>query len=311
MPLEHTRRAMLSQSIAAAGGALAMTQTARAETPAQPFRFCLNTSTIRGQKLPLVDELQIAARTGYQAVEPWASELDAHVAAGGTLADLRKRISDLGLSVAGVIGFPEWIVDDDQRRAKGLEEAKRVMAMTAEIGGAHIAAPAAGVSEKDHLDLPTMAARYRALLEIGQQQGVAPQLELWGFSRVLSKLSEVAYVAVEAGHPQAGMLLDCYHLYKGGSDVESLRLLNGAAMNVFHINDYPALSRKEITDAHRVFPGDGTAPLGKLLKSLHDIGFRGALSLEVFNREYWNQDPLLVARLGLEKTREAVEKALG
>ena len=50
--------------------------------------------------------------------------------------------------------------------------------------------------------------------------------------------------------------------------------------------------------------------MATLFRTLRDIGFRGMLSLEVFNREYWNQDPLLVARTGLEKTREAVQKAL-
>lgn len=185
------------------------------------------------------------------------------------------------------------------------------MDLTTQIGGNRVAAPPAGVSEKDHLDLPTIARRYRALLEIGEQQGVTPQLELWGFARVLSKLSEVAYVAIEAAHPRACILADSYHLYKGGSDYASLRLLSGQAMHVLHINDYPAKpERKEITDALRVFPGDGVAPLGVLFRTLNEIGFRGMLSLELFNREYWNQDALFVARTGLEKTRAAVQAAL-
>ncbi len=302
---------MLSQSVTAAGGALLATQTAEAAPRREPFGFCFNTSTIRGQKLPLVAEIEIAARAGYQAIEPWVSEIETYTSSGGSLADLRKRIADFGLSVASVIGFAEWVVDDEARRVQGLENAKRIMDMTSQIGGSRIAAPPAGVSENDHPDLATIAARYRVLLELGQQQGVVPQLELWGFARVLSKLSEVAYVAIEAGHEQSCLLLDCYHLYKGGSDLAGLRLLNGGTMHVFHINDYPASpARKEITDAHRVFPGDGAAPLGQLLGTLDQIGFRGMLSLEVFNRDYWNQDPLLVARTGLEKTREAVAKAL-
>jgi sugar phosphate isomerase/epimerase len=47
-----------------------------------------------------------------------------------------------------------------------------------------------------------------------------------------------------------------------------------------------------------------------LFRALRDVGYRGMLSLEVFNREYWNQDALFVARSGLEKTRDAVRKAL-
>jgi sugar phosphate isomerase/epimerase len=128
---------------------------------------------------------------------------------------------------------------------------------------------------------------------------------------VLNRLSDETYVAVATGHPKACILADSYHLYKGGSDYESLRLLSGAALGVFHINDYPATPpRAEITDAARVFPGDGVAPLATLFQALRDIGYRGMLSLEVFNSEYWNQDALYVARAGLEKTRAAVRQAL-
>lgn len=306
---------MLSKSLAAAGGAAILSQTASAAEAArsdnEPFGYCLNTSTIRGQKLPLVAEIEIAARAGYRGIEPWAVEIDQHVKSGGSPSELRKRFADAGLSVEGVIGFAEWIVDDESRRARGLEEARRIMDLTAEIGGRRLAAPPAGVSEADRLDLPTIANRYRALLELGEQHGVVPQLELWGFARVLNRLSDVTTVAIEAAHPQASLLLDSYHLYKGGTDYESLRLVAGGALGVFHINDYPATpDRKNITDAQRVFPGDGVAPLGTLFRNLREVGYRGMLSLELFNREYWNQDALWVARTGLEKTRAAVQKAL-
>jgi sugar phosphate isomerase/epimerase len=305
---------MLTKTITAAGAAtlLAPSAAGGAEpAPDEPFGYCFNTSTIRGQKLPLVAELEIAARAGYKGVEPWVAEIDEYTRTGGTLADLRKRVADLGLSVESVIGFAQWIVDDDAKRAAGLEKAKRVMDMTAQIGGKRLAAPPAGLSDQDHPDLSTIAERYRTLLVLGDAHGVVPQLELWGFSRLLSKLSEVAFVAVAAGHPQSCILADSYHLYKGGTDYESLAIIAGGAMHVFHINDYPATpERAEITDAHRVFPGDGVAPLGVLFRTLRDTGFRGMLSLEVFNREYWNQDALYVARSGFEKTREAVQKAL-
>ncbi len=305
---------MLSQSLTAAAAASVLSRTAPAaatdQTDNEPFGYCFNTSTIRGQKLSLVEELEIAARAGFKGVEPWAAEIDEYVKSGGTLFDLRKRIADLGLTVESVIGFSPWIVDDDAKRAAGLEDAKRVMSMTAEIGGNRIAAPAAGIGDADRPDLPTIAQRYRALLEVGDACGVVPQIELWGFSPLLSKLSEVGYAAIASNHLQACILADSYHLYKGGTPYENLRLLNGAAMHVFHINDFPATpERAEITDAHRVFPGDGVAPLGPLFRTLRETGFRGMLSLEVFNREYWNQDALYIARSGFEKTREAVQKA--
>jgi 2-keto-myo-inositol isomerase len=53
------------------------------------------------------------------------------------------------------------------------------------------------------------------------------------------------------------------------------------------------------------------APLTEILADLQAIGFCGVLSLELFNREYWKQDPLWVAKTGLEKMRTVVRKALG
>ena len=292
-----------------------MTTTAQAaspeRSPAEPFIYCFNTSTIRGQELTLAAEIDIAAQAGYTAIEPWIREIEAHVASGGSLKDLAKRIADLGLTVESAIGFAEWIVDDDQRRSAGLEQARRDMDLVAQLGGKRLAAPPAGAVETAGMDLFKVAQRYRALLEIGESVGVVPQVEVWGFSRTLGRLGETALVAIESGRPEACILADVYHLYKGGSDFTGLKLLAGNSMHVMHINDYPASpGRETIADADRVYPGDGVAPLTTILRDLIASGFRGALSLELFNRDYWQQDALAVARTGLVKTREAVAQAV-
>jgi sugar phosphate isomerase/epimerase len=140
--------------------------------------------------------------------------------------------------------------------------------------------------------------------------GVVAQVEVWGFSKSLSRLGETALVAIESGHPRACVLADVYHLHKGGSGFEGLKLLGPQALQVFHMNDYPAdPPREKITDAHRVYPGDGVAPLKAMLRDLRRLGFAGFLSLELFNRDYWKQDAMLVARTGLEKMRAVAESS--
>lgn len=279
--------------------------------PGEPFRYCLNTSTIKGQKLPLGEVIGIAARSGYDAIEPWIGEIDAFVAQGGAPSELKTRTLDAGLSVESAIGFFEWIVDDNERRAKGFEEARRCFDLLAKIGGKRLAAPPMGATEVTGIDLLAAADRYRQLLELGDEFGVVPQVEVWGFSQTLGRLGEAALVAVESGHPRACILADVYHLHKGGSPFGGLKVLDGAAsLHVFHVNDYPDdPPRATITDADRVFPGDGVAPLGAIFRCLRRAGFKGALSLELFNRDYWQQDPLFVAHTGLEKLREAVRGA--
>lgn len=275
----------------------------------EPFGYCLNTSTLRGHKLPLADLVEIAAKAGYHAIEPWIEEIEKHAQSGGSLSDLKKRIHDHGLTVESAIGFAEWIVDDDGRRAKGLEHMRRDMDLLARIGGKRIAAPPIGATDQADLDLLKAADRYRAILELGDKAGVVPQMEIWGFSKTVCRLGQGALVAIESGHSKACVLADVYHLYKGGSDHASIRLLSANSMHVLHINDYPANPPREtISDADRVYPGDGIAPLDTFLHELKGIGYRGFLSLELFNESYWKQDPLLVARTGLEKIRAVVHK---
>jgi sugar phosphate isomerase/epimerase len=302
-----SRRQWLAGTLAAG---LAAPAVVASPDGTEPFGYCLNTATIRGQKLSLVDQIETAARAGFGGIEPWVRDLEAHVQGGGDLRDVAKRLKDRGLSVESAIAFSEWAVDDDERRRKGVEQARRDMDLVAKIGGKRIAAPPAGATDKADLSLNKVAERYRALLEIGANLGVVPQVELWGFSRSLRRVGEAVHVALDSGHPRACVLLDVYHLYKGGSDFGWVHLLGPGAFGVLHVNDYPAKPpRAEITDAHRVYPGDGVAPLVAFFRDLIAVGFRGMLSLELFNREYWQQDALAVARTGLDKLRAVVRQA--
>jgi sugar phosphate isomerase/epimerase len=307
MAQDLTRREWLAQAPAVVGAT-----AAKPEHPRAAFGFCLNTSTISGQQLDLVEVVEIAARAGYQAIEPWLSEVERYVQKGGNLKDLGRRIQDRGLRVESSIAFFEWIVDDAEKRRKGFEDARRAMDQVRQLGGTRIAAPPAGAIRQADLDLLRAAERYRALLDLGERFGVTPQVEFWGFSRCLSRLGEAALVAMESGHPKACILADVYHLHKGGSQRAGLRLLQGSALHVIHVNDYPAQPPREaITDAQRLYPGDGVAPLGEILRDLQAIGFRGVLSLELFNRDYWKQDAQKVARTGLEKMQAVVRQSLG
>jgi sugar phosphate isomerase/epimerase len=304
-----TRRGLL---LAAGPAAFMLGTTARAaddRPPSSPaLKFGLNTATVRGQKLPISETVKLAAEAGYEAIEPWINELEDHEKAGKSLKDLGKQIADLGLIVPSAIGFAEWGVEDESRRKAGLERARRDMDLVKAIGGTRIAAPPAGLTDTTGVDLLKLAERYHALLEIGSRTGIVPQLEVWGFSRTLSRLGEVALVAIESGHADACILADVFHLHKGRSAPGGLRMLNGAKLHVFHMNDYPSSpGPTEIDDSFRVYPTDGSAPLKEILTDLRDVGFHGVLSLELFNKELWEKDPKIVLRDGLAKMKEAVE----
>ena len=282
----------------------------RTRASASTYRYCLNMSTIRGQELSVKEEIDVAGKAGYDAIEPWLGKLNQYVNAGGSLSDLKKQIDDYGMTVESAIGFASWAVNDPEKRKKGVADATRDMELLAKIGGKRIAAPPAGVPGNDPVEPDAAAERYRALLEIGEQTGVVPQIEMWGGHSSIGKVSTAIYIAIRAGHPQACFLGDVYHTYKGGSDFDGFRLLSPQALQVIHMNDYPAdPPQDKIRDEHRVFPGDGIAPLNKIFGIFKSVGATPVLSLELFNRDYWKMDPHVAARIGLEKMRAAVTAA--
>lgn len=307
-----SRRAFLSAA-AAGAGALALPAAARAQTAPPPasgrFRYSLNTGTIRGYKLPLKEQIDLALQAGYAGIEPWVSDLSKAAETSGALADLAKRCSDAGLTVISAIGFAAWAPDDDAARAKGLEQLTRDMDLVRQLGGSHIAASPSGVNQAGvTLDLDRAAERYRAVLELGRSMGVVPQLEFWGASANLSRLDQCLYVAARAGHPDACILADVYHLYRGGSDPAALRLLSRSAAYSFHMNDYPAQpAREQLKDSDRVWPGDGAAPIRDMLNAFADNRADVWLSVELFNADYWKRPATETARTGLEKMKAAVD----
>lgn len=311
-----SRREALSQTgLLTVGAAFISEHCVAVEKPPEPsqkrqnpFRYCLNTATIRGQKIGILKELEVASKAGYQGIEPWIGSVEDYLKGGGTLKELKQRVNDSGLTVESAIGFSEWIVDDENRRTQGLEKAKREMEMLSQLGAKRLAAPPAGATGLPKLDLLAAAERYRALLEAGERVGVIPQLELWGFSKNLNRLGECVCVAIETGHAQACVLADIYHIYKGGSDFRGMALLGPNAIQVLHMNDFPSdPPRDKIDDSYRVYPGDGVAPLKDVLRLLRNTGGESVLSLEVFNRKYWTEDPLEVARTGLAKMKAAAD----
>ncbi len=311
MELAFSRRGFLAAAAAGAGalaaaGARGQSEAARPQ-PGE-FRFALNTGTIRGYKLPLAEQVKLVAQAGYAGIEPWTADLAKAAEAAGALKDLRQRCADAGLAVISAIGFAAWAVDDDAARAQGMEQMKRDMDLVAQVGGTHIAASPMGVNKAGvTLDLDRAAERYRAVLELGRTLGVIPQLEFWGASANLSRLDQCLYVAARAGHPDACVLADAFHMYRGGTEPAALRLLVRSAAYSFHMNDYPASpAREALKDADRVWPGDGVAPLREILGAFRENRASVWLSVELFNATYWARPAEETARTGLEKMKAAV-----
>lgn len=266
------------------------------------FLLSLNTSTIR--KAPLMQKIRAAAEAGFKGIELWNDELTAHVESGGTLKEVKAALDDAGLVVPTVIHIGGWLDAEGEAYRAALDAAKRKMEQAAAVGAPRIiAGPPPGP-----VDLDRAAERYRELLAIGREFGVLPAMEFLGFVSGVNTIRAAWEIVSRAGDPDGTIVLDPFHIFRGGSPIEDVELVPAERIAVFHFNDAPGdIPREKQRDADRVMPGDGVLPLAEELRILRRKGYKGAVSLELFNERLWEADPLEVAKEGIRRMRQIIE----
>ncbi len=272
------------------------------------FKYCLNTSTIRAEGATVLDAIDTAANAGYEGLEPWIKELDQWVQTGGDLQAVKKKAASREIQIVNLIAFPEWAVPEDDRRKAGLKEMERYLQMAQELDCPFLAAPPFGIHHRV-VDLEKVPARYAAVLDLAAKYDVTPVLEYWGISKTLGTTGEALFVASECGRPGVKILADVFHMWKGSGHHYGFEHFGPGILGLVHVNDYPeSPGRATVTDADRIYPGDGIAAWKQIACNLTAIGYDGYLSLELFNESYWALEPELVAKEGLAKLKSCFER---
>jgi sugar phosphate isomerase/epimerase len=262
------------------------------------FQYCLNSSTI--QPVPLLDKIRLASDAGFRALELWSDDIDACLQAGGALADIRRALEDRGLEVPGVIAVHGWLGSRGKEHAAALTEAGRRMEQAAAIGSRRIVAS----PPLERCDLDGAAEQYRELIELGSGFGVWPAMEFLGFAGSVHTITQAWEIARGADHPEARVVMDPFHILRGGGSVAEIAQVPGDRVAIWHWNDVPpAPPLPQQGDADRVMPGDGAGPLREIERQAVASGYAGYVSLELFNREWWERDPAETVRIGMEKMR--------
>lgn len=281
-------------------------QDKRWQDGVSPWPICLDTATIRPASLE--EKVEIAAQAGYDAIEPWDGELADYEEQGGDLEELGSRIRELGLFVPSVIGLWNALPPGDDDFQNSLDGTRNRMRMAKAIGSEHIQTIPNTVG--DGYEVKQIAKRYRQIIEIGQNEfGINPALVFVKFFP-LKTMGQAMAVALDANHPDALIIPDTFHMYISEGGFEGLKLIKGESIAIFQFADAPDTKPPgDLADEDRVFPGDGILPLPSILKDLHETGFRGCVSLELYNPEYYERDLLEVANTGLQKTLEVIKKS--
>jgi sugar phosphate isomerase/epimerase len=268
------------------------------------FPFCLNTSTIKTRPLP--EKIELTARAGYSCIELWCADVESYLGEGGSLPRLRAMLTNAGLQVPSMIALQGWGSLSGDTWREFLKVARRRLALAQALGCPKLVAS----PPREETSIEQLADHYGELLEIGRSIGTLPAMEFLGFTAQVKDLRTVLEILARTNARDATLVLDPFHVFRGGGSFADVRMVPGHRIGICHFNDAPQEpAREQQTDAHRVMPGDGTLPLVEMLQDIAAVGYTGPVSLELFRPDLWERDPLAVAREGFHKMRQIVEQA--
>jgi 2-keto-myo-inositol isomerase len=252
----------------------------------------------------LSGDVNAARAAGYDALEIPDVKLEAYLRAGGTLRELRRRCVDASLGVLAVGALEEVTLLTGDAFDRALERCATLCEWAAGLGAGYVLVVPSPRPAQGNADAIRRAgtAALRRLADVAARYDVRLGFEFLGFANCsVRTLSEAWQTLQEAGRDTIGLVIDSFHFYVGGSDLASLDTIDPRRIFFVHLNDAEPRPPAELSDAHRLFPGDGVIPLRQLVERLERVGYAGAYSLELFRPEYWEWDPVRVATIGRQK----------
>lgn len=276
-----------------------------------PWPMCLDTTTL-AKELPLEKKIEFIAASDFDAMEPWDRELTAYEEAGGSLKDLGKSIRDKGLFVPSVIGLWGSLGNTKEDFESRLEEHHTRLRMIRDIGSEHVQI-IPDLQKRETFTKDIGAWCYRRISEIAlSEYGLKTGIIFLNAVPQLKTLSDAVDVGMMSGWPDAKVIPDTYHNYHGGTEPNALRMLNPNSIAIFQFADSPAGLERQDTwcDPQRVLPGDGILPLVEQLKILYEIGYKGCVSLELYNPMYRKREPQEFLKEAHTKTLAVIKQAL-
>ncbi|MGL6074276.1 MAG: sugar phosphate isomerase/epimerase family protein [Fimbriiglobus sp.] len=124
-------------------------------------------------------------------------------------------------------------------------------------------------------------------------------LEFQATSSFCNCLDTAITLVEQSDEPNLGICLDAFHYTKGPSKPEDLARLTCGNLKHVQLCDVPGVLRELMTDADRVFPGEGDFHLSPIVQRLGEIGYDRAVSVEVLNPVLWDLKPSQVSELAM------------
>lgn len=212
----------------------------------------------------------------------------------------RRLMDDLGIRAVSSSN-QLYLEESGPRRSQALEDLKWKLELAESLGTDRLVVPtvASGTYSMDDYD-QVYENLYEAA-EIARPHNIALMLEFIRFSTLINNVRTALDVVRTVDHPNLKFMIDLYHFWAGMSKFEDLDLINEGEIHHVHFEDTPALPHLEVAELKdRAYPGEGVAPLDRIVSKLAEKGYSRALSLELFDPVVQNTAPELVARRAIE-----------
>ena len=246
------------------------------------------------------------SRAGIRAVEVMLTKVR-EFADKNSVGAARRLLDDLGLrpvSTSNQLG----LVEPNPARANNLEELRWKCELAQALGCDRIVTPTLTRETFTEEDYKRGVDNLREAGEVARPYKVTVMVEFTRLSTFAGTLSTALQLVRNANHPNVRAMMDTYHFWGGVSKFEDLELLRDGELHHLHFEDIPANPpREQLEQRHRAFPGQGIAPLRRILDVLKRKKYAGPASVEMFDPAIQAGDPYAVAL----KARAAVEALLG
>ncbi|MGY1722267.1 sugar phosphate isomerase/epimerase family protein [Blastococcus sp. SYSU DS0533] len=243
--------------------------------------------------------LDAAAAAGYEGVGLRPVHLERALAEGWSVADVRSRLADGGLEVVEVGFLADWWPGGDEAASR--ESEREILALADALGGRHLLA----VGGPLEAPLAEVAARFAAVCDRAAGHGLAVALEFLPW-RDVSGLREAWQVVESAGRPNAGIMLDTWHFFRGTSVLADLDDVPPERIVAVQLSDGPlevVVEEQHDTKHLRRVPGEGQFDLPALFDRLTALGVEVPVGVEVISTEMRALDPLTAAARAADATR--------
>lgn len=275
------------------------------------MKLGLNGSTT--DQCNLIEDIEVAKASGFDLLELRTYKLDDYLNGGGTLADLNQEFEKNGIQPYAINALEFFTLKDSEDEVNEmLEETEHWCKIAAAINCPYLVAVPSMVKGDETEDeiVKDAVEMLKKLAVVGEKHQVKIAFEfigVEGFSvRTLKLANEIAE---KVDHEYVGLVVDTYHVYTGGTTIESIQEVDQEKVFIFHVNDAEkGILKHELTDDHRVFPGLGTIPLQEIGQAFKNIGYNKMISLELFRKDYWEMEGYALGKEAYKHMRETAEK---